>query len=221
MNMKAMILAAGRGERLRPITDTLPKALVTVRKKPLIIHHLIHLAEAGFQDIIINIAYRGDQIKQAIHQWQPSKQLNIIYSHECDGALETGGGIVNALPLLGNRPFFTVNADIFTDFNFADLRSIQLTPSILAHLILVPQHNTHMTGDFSLNDDFLSNALPRPYTAAGITVYHPLFFAGLSVGKYSVVPHWRQYADTHNIRGSVYHGLWHDIGTMEKLNALQ
>lgn len=226
--MKAMILAAGRGERLKPITDTLPKALVPIHNKPLIVYHVENLAKAGFKEIVINLAYLGEKIQQVLGNGH-SFGLNIAYSFEGEDPLETGGGIFNALHLLENQPFITINADIYTDFSFSDLKDNavnHLSPENIAHLVLIPNRKHHAQGDFSLQEkvpgfSLLSNELPRPYTASGITLYHQDFFKGLSFGKFSVGPLWRKYADERKISASVFHGRWHDIGTLEKLMELE
>jgi MurNAc alpha-1-phosphate uridylyltransferase len=219
--MKAMLLAAGRGERLRPFTDTIPKPLVCVRGKPLIVHHCERLAAAGFNEIVINLAYLGEKIKDVLKDGQ-EWGLRITYSHEGDTGLETGGGILNALPLLGNQPFVTINADILTDFDLSAFSEIKLPSSVLAHLILVSHTNNRPEGDFSLALDtsLVSNDFPRPYTVAGVTLYHPDFFKGLTVSKFSVTPLWRQYASEGKISGTVFNGEWHDVGTVEKLQML-
>lgn len=213
----AMILSAGRGERLKPLTKLYPKALCMVKEKPLIEYHVINLAKAGFERLVINHAYLGGQIRQ--HLGNGSRWgIEICYSPEPPGGLETGGGIVNALPLLGKKPFITVNADIFTDFDFTQL-DIENTQTI--HAILVkknPALNHH--GDFGLmNQSQLTNANPE-YTFAGICCYHPQIFAHCKQGRYSVAPLIRQYAQQKEATASVYSGLWFDIGTIERLNAV-
>ncbi|STY30955.1 nucleotidyltransferase [Legionella wadsworthii] len=213
----AMILSAGRGERLKPLTKLYPKALCLVNDKPLIEYHVINLAKAGFERLVINHAYLGGQIRQ--HLGNGSRWgIEICYSPEPPGGLETGGGIVNALPLLGKKPFITVNADIFTDFDFTQL-DIENTQAI--HAILVnknPSLNHH--GDFGLmNQSQLTNANPE-YTFAGICCYHPQIFANCKQGRYSVAPLIRQYAQQKEATASVYSGLWFDIGTIERLNAV-
>jgi N-acetyl-alpha-D-muramate 1-phosphate uridylyltransferase len=212
----AMILAAGRGERLKPLTELTPKALCHVKGKPLIEHHVSNLAKAGFTRIVINHAYLGGQIRQLLgngEQWG----VEICYSPEPPGGLETGGGIVNALPLLGNQPFITVNADIYTDFDFTQLQSVA-TNSI--HVILVhknPVLNHH--GDFGLvNQTQLTNT-NRDYTLAGICCYHPQVFAHCKQGRYSVAPLIRQHADKDKVTATIYGGLWFDIGSLERLHA--
>jgi N-acetyl-alpha-D-muramate 1-phosphate uridylyltransferase len=212
----AMILAAGRGERLKPLTDTLPKALCLVKGMPLIEHHIINLAKAGFDRIVINHAYLGGKIRQYLGSgahWG----LEIFYSPEPPGGLETGGGIVNALPLLGDAPFITVNADIYTDFDFSRLQP-ENTKAI--HVILVdknPALNHH--GDFGLvNTTQLSNENCE-YTLAGICCYHPQVFNKCVAGRYSVTHLIRQYASENKVTASYYNGRWFDIGTNERLLA--
>jgi len=212
----AMILAAGRGDRLKPLTEIIPKALCRVKAKPLIEHHVINLANSGFKRLVINHAYLGGKIRQYLGdgtRWG----IEIYYSPEPPGGLETGGGIVNALPLLGDKPFVTVNADIYTDFDFAQLQFENIDSM---HVILVnknPDFNHH--GDFSLiNHSRLSNHSPE-YTLAGICCYHPQIFANCKPGRYSITPLIRQYAEQNKVTACVYKGLWHDIGTPERLHA--
>jgi MurNAc alpha-1-phosphate uridylyltransferase len=212
----AMILAAGRGERLKPLTEIRPKALCIVKDKPLIEHHVIHLVKAGFERLVINHAYLGDQIRHYLgngSHWN----IEICYSPEPPGGLETGGGIVNALPLLGDKPFITINADIYTDFDFSQLQSVN-TYSI--HVILVKKNTTlNHHGDFGLiNHAQLSNT-NREYTLAGICCYHPQVFAHCKLGRYSVAPLIRHYAKQNKVTASVYNGTWFDIGSIERLRA--
>ncbi|KTD70920.1 N-acetylmuramate alpha-1-phosphate uridylyltransferase MurU [Legionella tucsonensis] len=213
----AMILAAGRGDRLKPLTDVTPKALCMVKKMPLIEHHITNLAKAGFERLVINHAYLGGKIRQHLGKgarWG----VEICYSPEPPGGLETGGGIVNALPLLGVNPFITVNADIYTDFDFSQIH-LEHINSI--HVVLVnknPALNHH--GDFGLiNQTQLSNTNPE-YTLAGICCYHPQIFAHCMQGRYSVAPLIRQYAAQNKVTAHVYDGLWFDIGTLERLQAV-
>ncbi|WP_298623424.1 N-acetylmuramate alpha-1-phosphate uridylyltransferase MurU [uncultured Legionella sp.] len=212
----AMILAAGRGERLKPLTDQLPKALCRVKGKPLIEHHVINLAKAGFETLIINHAYLGGQIRQFLGNGQ-RYGVHIHYSPEPPGGLETGGGIVKALPLLGDEPFLTVNADIYTDYDFSQFE-LKLIDSV--HLVLInknPALNHH--GDFSLiNQKQLSNANPK-YTFAGIAGYHPQVFEQCRQGRYSVAPLIRDLTSKNRATGSLYQGTWFDIGSIERLNA--
>jgi MurNAc alpha-1-phosphate uridylyltransferase len=212
----AMILAAGRGERLKPLTEIKPKALCVVKDKPLIEHHVLNLARAGFEKVIINHAYLGGQIRQHLGngtRWG----IDICYSPEPPGGLETGGGIVNALPLLGNQPFITVNADIYTDFDFAQLQPAEANS---IHVILVNKNPTlKHHGDFGLvNQMQLTNA-NREYTLAGICCYHPQVFMECNQGRYSVAPIIRDYAEQNKATASVYDGMWFDIGSLERLHA--
>lgn len=212
----AMILAAGRGERLKPITEVMPKALCIVKGKPLIEHHVINLAKAGFKRIVINHAYLGGKIRHYLgngEHWN----VEICYSPEPPGGLETGGGIVNALPLLGNQPFITVNADIYTNFDFSLLQP-ENVDSI--HVILVPKNPTlNHHGDFGIiNENKLSNT-PREYTLAGICCYHPQIFTNCKQGRYSVTPLIRHQAEQHGVTAHVYKGIWFDIGSLSRLYA--
>lgn len=213
---KIMILAAGRGERLKPLTDKIPKALVEVRGKPLIRHHIEKCAACGYTDIVVNLAYRGDQIRQYLGNGEQFG-LNIRYSFEYEGSLETGGGIVKALPLLGDENFIVINADVYTDYDFRNLPELDKQ---LAHLVLVenPQHN--QDGDFSLNDNNLIRNKPASHTFAGVAVYHPDFFSEEKARRHSIVPMLRQQAQKNLVSGEVYSGMWYDIGTPERLSKI-
>lgn len=209
----AMILAAGRGERLRPITDVIPKALCMVHGMPLIEYHVINLARAGFTRLVINHAYLGSQIRQYLgngSRWG----IEICYAPEPPGGLETGGGIVNALPLLGNKPFLTVNADIFTDYDF-------ITPPLPVnshvHLILVRKPSYCLHGDFGLSHAGLLDNNDRQYTFSGIAYYQPVLFNNLKPGRYSITPTLRHLAALGHATGHVYTGKWFDIGDCERL----
>ena len=208
-----MILAAGRGERLRPMTDTTPKPLLEARGKPLIVHHLEALALAGFGEIVVNLGWLGQRIRDYLGDGS-AYHLRIEYSEEPE-ALETAGGILQALPLLGDS-FIVVNADIFTDYDFSLLRQIDS----VAHLVLVdnPQHNSD--GDFSLEQSMVgNNAVPR-YTFSGIGRYQRSFFDGLTPGKQTLAPLLRSAADNSRLTGELHRGEWLDIGTRERLQAL-
>lgn len=209
----AMILAAGRGERLRPLTDHVPKPLIKLNHQPLIAHHLTHLAQAGYQRVIINHAYLGGQIKQFIQQHE-TQGLEIIFSPEPPGALETGGGILNVLPILGKEPFITLNGDIYTDYN---LKNLMLPTKSLAHVILVNKPSYRETGDYGLSPHGVLNNTDKNYIFSGVTVYHPDFFKHATTGRYSVTPMMRQFAEHQSITGELYHGLWFDIGSLEQL----
>lgn len=210
----AMILAAGRGERLKPLTEKQPKAMCLVQQKPLIVHHLSKLAQAGFERIVINHAYLGNQIRRYLGKGA-SWGLEICYTPEPPGGLETGGGIYNALSLLGEQPFITVNADIFTDYNF---RLLKVEKTILAHLVLVenPLHNNR--GDFDLiHQGKLSNQNKR-FTYSGIACYRPEAFKFNQIGRYSVTPLLRELVNQNLATGELHQGLWVDIGSTERLN---
>ncbi|MCF6282213.1 MAG: nucleotidyltransferase family protein [Candidatus Polarisedimenticolaceae bacterium] len=213
--MKAMILAAGRGERLRPLTDHTPKPLLHAAGKALIVYQIEALAQAGIHDIIINHAHLGEQIEQQLGsgaRWG----VTIHYSPESE-ALETGGGIFNALPLLGDEPFLVVNGDIWTDFNYSQL---QLTEGHLAHLVLVknPPHNPN--GDFVLQSGEIVEAEAARYTFSGIGLYHPALFAGCSAGAFPLAPLLRQAISRGSVSGECFNGDWIDVGTLQRLNQL-
>lgn len=215
--MKAMILAAGRGERMRPLTDHTPKPLLTVGGKSLIVWHLERLAQAGFKEVVINHAHLGEQIEQALgdgSQWD----LDIQYSPE-NVALETAGGIANALHLLGNAPFLVVNGDIFTEINFARLASE--APPVLAHLVLVSNPPQHPKGDFAILNGQLKNEGEPMYTFSGVGVYHPDLFASIKRGDPAKLAPLLRRAITENQASAEYfQGVWHDIGTPERLASL-
>lgn len=219
--MKAMILAAGRGERMRPLTDHKPKPLLQVGGKALIVWHLENLAKAGFKEIVINHAHLGSQIEAALgdgSQWD----LHIEYSPELV-ALETAGGIANALPLLTengtrNTPFLVVNGDTFTDINFA---SIQLAQNMLAHLVLIDNPPQHPQGDFSIENGLLTNTGLHMRTFSGVGVYHPSLFDGIQRGEAAkLAPLLRGAISENKATAEYYQGIWHDIGTPERLSAL-
>lgn len=219
--MKAMILAAGRGERMRPLTDTLPKPLVTVNDKPLIAYHIERLVAAGIVDIIINHAHLGEKIEAALGdgaQWG----ANIIYSPEPEGGLETAGGIVQALPLLGDKPFIVVNGDVWTDYDFSLLASLTLN-ECLAHLVLVDNPEHHPTGDFYLSSQAKveEQGDSEALTFSGISVLHPHLFNGVSAGRSRLAPLFREAMLQHKVSGEYYAGDWRDIGTLERLELLR
>jgi MurNAc alpha-1-phosphate uridylyltransferase len=211
--MKAMILAAGRGERLRPLTDVTPKPLLEVQAKPLIVHHLEALSSAGFSEIVINLSWLGNQIRDLLGNGAEFN-LSIEYSEEAE-ALETAGGIQQALPLLGER-FIVVNADIFTDYDFARLTQIDS----IAHLVLVENPQHHARGDFTLNESMLGIEGSPRYTFSGISQYHRSFFTGLVPGKQALAPLLFAGVEKHQVTGELFRGDWTDIGTLERLDAL-
>jgi MurNAc alpha-1-phosphate uridylyltransferase len=211
--MKAMILAAGKGERLRPLTLHTPKPLVRAGGVPLIEYHLRALKSAGFTEVVINHAWLGQQIEDYLGDGQ-RLGLNIVYSPEGE-PLETGGGIFRALPLLGDEPFLVVNGDIWTDCDFAPLKA---PIKGLAHLVLVDNPLHHPSGDFALvggevRDDA---SLPR-LTYSGIAVLHPQLFADCSAGAFKLAPLLRDAMGKGRVTGEHFTGRWVDVGTHERL----
>jgi MurNAc alpha-1-phosphate uridylyltransferase len=212
-----MILAAGRGERLRPVTDETPKALVEVGGRTLLDRHLEHVASAGIREVVINLGWLGHAIEDYVgtgRRWG----IDVAYSREGDNVLETGGGIYKALPLLGAKPFLVINADIYTEMPVPEVR---LGDNLLAHLVVVPTPVYSEHGDFNLENGLIRRAERPTYTFAGVAVYHPGFFAGRQIGRFSVVPLLHSAADAGRLAGSVYRGPWADIGTPERLAALR
>jgi MurNAc alpha-1-phosphate uridylyltransferase len=213
--MKAMILAAGRGERLRPITDNIPKPLVKVRGKALIQYHVENLVAAGFTDLVINHAWHGEQIEKALGD---GGQFGATIQYSAEGkALETGGGIFRALPLLGSDPFLVVNGDVFTSYPFAELVN---QPSKLAHLVLVPNPPQHPKGDFALQGDAVVREGNPTYTFSGIGVYSPTMFRDCQPGAFPLAPLLYDAIKRHELTGEVFAGLWEDVGTIERLERL-
>jgi MurNAc alpha-1-phosphate uridylyltransferase len=230
--MKAMILAAGRGERMRPLTDHTPKPLLKVGGKPLIVWHIERLAQAGFTEIVINHAHLGQQIEDALgdgKQWG----VRIQYSPE-KVALETAGGIANALPLLGKEPFLVVNGDVFTDIDFIQLHNLSLLArrrqraegegsslKNLAHLVLINNPPQHPNGDFAIDNGLLKNTGEVMLTFSGVGVYHPDLFAGIKRGEPAkLAPLLRQAIAQTRATAEPFQGVWHDIGTPERLQSL-
>ena len=215
--MKAMILAAGRGERMRPLTDDVPKPLIMAGTKRLIEFHLVKLASAGFKDVVINVAWLGQKIIDTIGNGE-KYNLNIEYSNEGDQALETGGGIFNALPLLGDEAFLVVNGDVWTDYPFEKLMNFSLKDK--AHLVLVnnPEHNSE--GDFSILNNRLIEKESNKFTFSGIGVYSADFFKGHVNERFPLAPMIRQYIAENKISGELYNGKWMDIGTQQRLQDL-
>jgi len=215
--MKAMILAAGRGERMRPLTDATPKPLLQVGCRALIEYHVEALVAAGFRELVINHARLGHLIEARIGDGSRYGAA-IRYSPEGDTPLETGGGIYKALSLLGPGNFVVVNADIWTDFDFAALRGRR---PVAAHLVLVPNPPHHPGGDFGLLDGRVRNELPVRHTYAGIGVYHPDLFRDSAPGSFPLAPLIRAAADRGEVTGELYSGTWIDVGTPQRLGLLQ
>lgn len=211
--MKAMILAAGRGERLRPLTDTTPKSLVEVGGQSLLERHLENVRRAGIEDVVINLGWLGAKIVDRIGSGS-DYELNVVYSDEADDVLETGGGIHKALPLLGDDPFLVVNADVYTDMPVPD---VPLASDDMGHLVLVPSPSYRDGGDFDIKAGRIRNGDAPLLTFSGIAVYRPEFFAGCEAGRFSIVPMLREAADDGLLGGSLYPGHWADVGTPERL----
>lgn len=213
--MRAMILAAGRGQRLRPLTDEIPKPLVQIAGKPLIEYHLEALAAAGYREVVINQGHLGDLLRQALgdgERWG----INIGWSDEQPEALETGGGIFKALPLLGSSPFLVINGDLRTTYPYYRLRAIKCD---WAHLVMVPNPEHNPDGDFALDGGRILDQGSERLTFSGIAVYNPRLFKACSPGKFSVVPLLRSAMQNHLVTGECFAGGWNDIGTLERLEA--
>lgn len=217
--MKAMILAAGRGLRLRPLTDKIPKPLISVANQPLIIHQVLKLAKIGIKEIIINISYQAKQIIDTLGDGL-TYGVKIEYSFE-PTALETGGGICQALPILGSGPFIVLSADIWTDFPLERLITHSLNPPILAHLILVDNPSFHPQGDFNLSSSSLLNldVASNKSTFASLGIYHPALFQGKS-GAFPLSSLLYEYIAEQRITGEYYKGPWFNIGTPTELERL-
>ena len=214
--MKAMILAAGRGERMRPLTDDTPKPLLRIGGQTLIEHQVHALVQAGFNELVINHSHLGEQIESALGDGD-AYGVKIRYSHEPPPALETGGGIFNALPLLGDAPFLVVNADVWTDFPLGELPE-QIEG--LAHMVLVDNPEHHPQGDFSLSAGQVSQTGPAMLTFSGIGVYSPKLFEGSTSGAFPLAPLLRQAMNAGQVSGEHYTGSWFDIGTPERLESV-
>ena len=215
--MKAMILAAGRGERMRPLTDTLPKPLLKVKGKELIVYHIEKLALAGFSEVIINLGHLGFKIKEALGDGSQFG-IKINYSDEqIEGALESAGGIKKALPLLGDEPFLVVNGDVFTNYEFDANKELK---EKLAHLILVPNPPHNASGDFALNVSAVQNTGEEMYTFSGIGYYHPKLFEKVMLQKAPLAPLLREAIAKELVSGEVFNNIWHDVGTPQRLKEI-
>jgi N-acetyl-alpha-D-muramate 1-phosphate uridylyltransferase len=210
----AMVLAAGRGERLRPITDTLPKPLAAVAGKPLIVYHLEALARAEIRDVVINLSWLGELIRAALGNGS-RYGVRITYSEEGPVPLETGGGIHRALPLLGPGPFLVVNADVWTDMDFS--RVLPPAEGADARLLLAPNPPQHPRGDFGLEGDLVVARDTERFTYTGIGVYRPELFAGCAPGKFPLLPLLERAMAARRLHGEVYRGEWLDIGSPDRL----
>lgn len=220
--MRAMILAAGRGERMRPLTDHLPKPLLTVAGKPLIVHHIEALAAAGIRDIVINHAWLGQIIEQQLGDGQQFG-VNLHYSPEGATGLETAGGIKKALSLLtaesSTEPFIVINGDVLTMYQPADLIRQGLPKGSLAHLVLVENPPQHPAGDFAFATEapWLHSDGKSKLTFSGIALYHPSFFSHVPEGPQKLAPFLRQAMAQQQVSGEFFQGYWADIGTPERL----
>jgi MurNAc alpha-1-phosphate uridylyltransferase len=213
-----MVLAAGRGERMRPITDHIPKPLVPVAGKPLIVYHLEALARAGVRDVVINLAYRGAQVRDALGDGS-RYGVCISYSDEGPEPIETGGGIFKALPLLGAQPFLVVNGDIWTDFDVTTLPALDAGAD--ARLVMVPNPPHVAQGDFGLDGDFVVERDRDRFTYSGIGVFSPAFFHDCEPGRFPLRPLLSRAIAARKLKGQVHRGVWLDIGTPQRLAELE
>jgi MurNAc alpha-1-phosphate uridylyltransferase len=214
--MKAMVLAAGRGERLRPLTDNTPKPMLLVRGKPLIVWHLEALSRAGVREVVINLSWLGEAIREGLGTGE-QYGVRIQYSQEPAGALEVGGGIHHALELLGAGPFIVVNGDTYTDLDFARLA---IGPEALAHLVLVSNPEHHPSGDFVLSGREISIGSAPRLTYSGIGVYRPELFVRCTPGRFPLLPVLREAIANRRLTGERYDGHWTDVGSVQRLAAL-
>jgi len=213
-----MILAAGRGERMRPLTLARPKPLLEAGGAPLIVHHLRALAAAGFEDVVINLSWLGLQVREALGDGS-RYGLRLHYSEEGLEPLETGGGIFRALPLLGEGPFLVLNGDVWTDLDCARLRG-RLAPGDLAHLVLVPNPAHNPAGDFVLERGRIVEREGERLTFSGAGVYRAALFDGCTDGVFKLAPLLRAAARAGRVSGELHEGAWLDIGTPERLAEL-
>ncbi len=213
-----MILAAGRGERMRPLTLERPKPLLEAGGAPLIVHHLRALAAAGFEDVVVNLSWLGGQIRSALGDGS-RHGLRLHYSEEGPEPLETGGGIFRALPLLGPGPFLVLNGDVWTGFDWAALRE-RPAPSDLAHLVLVPNPVHNPSGDFVLEHGRIVEHAGERLTFSGVGVYRAALFDGCSDGVFKLAPLLRSAARAGRLSGELHEGAWIDIGTPARLAEL-
>jgi MurNAc alpha-1-phosphate uridylyltransferase len=212
--LRAIILAAGRGERLRPLTDTTPKPLIDVGGRPLIHHHLSKLADAGITEVVINVAWLGQMIERALGTGD-GFGLNIEYSREPAGALETAGGIIAALPLLGDNPFVMVSADVFCHYPLERLKNHAMKG--LGHLIMVRNPAHHSEGDFAISPTGTLARAGSKLTFSGLAVLRPQLFAGWAPGRRPLRPVLEKALEHQTLTGELYDGLWSDVGTPERL----
>jgi MurNAc alpha-1-phosphate uridylyltransferase len=215
--MKALILAAGRGERMRPLTDATPKPLLLVAGKPLIEYTIEVLVAEGITDLVINLSHLGEQIQQVIGNGTRFN-AKINYSQEGENALETAGGIIHALPLLDDSPFLVVNGDIASNYPFHQLIHKKID---LAHLVLIENPQHHSQGDFGLEKGIVKKQADEYFTFSGIGLYHPDLFADTPPGKSKLAPLLRSAMQQNRVSGELHNGFWMDIGTPERLIKLE
>ena len=217
--MKAMILAAGYGKRLRPLTDHTPKPLVPVGGKPLVVHHLEKIAETGIRDVVINLGHLGSKIPEALgngSQWG----LSIEYSNEGPDPLETGGGMAKALPLLGPDTFLLVNGDVWCDLDFDTIpKTLGANDQALLYLVQRPQWRDR--GDFALENDRVTESENPQFLYSGIALYHPSILEGAQVEKFSIVPRLKKAISANRVAGVLHSGEWDDVGTPDRLKSIQ
>lgn len=217
--MKAVVLAAGRGVRLKPLTDTTPKPLIQVQGKPLIVHHLERLRDAGFTQIHINTSWLAEKLQTALGDGS-HYGVHIHYSYEGPEPLETGGGLFRMLPALGREPFLVVNGDVFTDFPFETLKH-RIKPDFLAHLVMVSNPAHHPKGDFHLSPAGHLRLEGEPkLTYSGIGVYRADLFKDCDAGKFPLLPVFKAAIGIEALSGESYPGRWSDVGTVESLERL-
>ena len=217
-----MILAAGRGERMRPHTDSRPKPLIPVAGKPLIQRHLENLRAAGIREVVINLGWLGERIRETVGDGSRFG-MAVQYSEEGWPALESGGGIFHALPLLGREPFLVVNGDVYSDFPLTRLaqRARALDDGVFAHLVLVPNPAHNPRGDFALDGGRVGNREDGRFTFSGLSVHRPEFFEGCTGGHFPLLPLWRAAAGAGRMTGELYDGAWSDVGTPQRLESLE
>jgi len=220
--MKAMILAAGRGERMRPLTDHTPKPLIPVAGRPLIEWHLAALKAAGVEQIVVNLGWLGERLRTHLGDGS-AFGVSIAYSDEGWPALETGGGIHRALPLLGSAPFMLVNGDVWSDVPIAALvtRAAALPEHDLAHLVLVPNPAHNPRGDFGLAAGRMIPACAESFTFSGVSVLRPELFEDCTPGAFPLAPLLRDAAIRGRVSAELHTGLWSDVGTPERLAAVE
>jgi MurNAc alpha-1-phosphate uridylyltransferase len=217
--MKAMILAAGYGKRLRPLTDNTPKPLISIGGKPMIVHHLEKLAEAGIREVVINLGHLGSKIPDFLGSGS-TWGVSIEYSDEGPDPLETGGGMTKALPLLGKDTFLLVNGDVWTDLDFSIIPKT-LSSNDQAMLFLAKQPEWREKGDFNLDESRVRESGTPNLLYAGIALYHPSILDGAVVEKFSIVPRLKKAIQQDRVAGQLINGEWDDVGTPERLATLR